>query len=184
MLLIQVQSKSNCIYELPLSTEPKKKRKTTNAKFYIPFFLAWQFSFRVLMGMSIYDSAIYVNNFYALHKYAFGFYEPGHHPTWPKRARSDKGQDEAVKSISGWEKMTFPKTLLSNQRGEGPEVRATKLQWAYCEFNVVPPTQPAHLTAPQARRYADTSTRVAEFASKSVAGAQAPRLTFTFEMLR
>jgi len=80
--------------------------------------LAWQFSFaiftgrsrRVLMGMRIYDSAIYVNNFYALHKYAFAFYEQPHVAKWSK-----KSQDEAVKSISGREKMTFSKTLLSNQ---------------------------------------------------------------------
>jgi len=64
----------------------------------------------VLMCMSIYDSAIYVNNFYALHKYAFGFYDQPH-----VAKRSEKSQDEAVKSISGREKMTFPKTLLSNQ---------------------------------------------------------------------
>lgn len=60
--------------------------------------------------MRIYDSAIYVNNFYALHKYAFAFYEQPHVAKW-----NEKSQDEAVKSISGREKMTFSKTLLSNQ---------------------------------------------------------------------
>lgn len=133
MLLIQVQSKSNCIYELFAFWKARNLMASkailalTLLLAYFRLFFDGGFS-SFIMGIlcmymymyctvcvSIYDS-VYVNNFYALHKYACVFYDP---PCLTVRLSRQSNQF-LLRVCSGGGKTVgegrpFWKALLSNQ---------------------------------------------------------------------